>query len=83
MLCPAMIAQLGLVWQKLERVILADGTDGDVDVYEGIVIWDGQPRTMFVAEAEATPSAGMAFLEGSELTIQVRPQGRVVITAMP
>ena len=33
MLRPAMIARLGLVWQKLERVILANETEGDIDVY--------------------------------------------------
>src|SRR5262245_44689029 len=55
---PVMIAQLGLAWQTLEPVILADGTTSYFDVYEGVVIWDGQPCQILVDESDTTPLLG-------------------------
>jgi clan AA aspartic protease len=79
---PALIAQLGLAWQRRGRATLGDGTDCYFNVYEGIVIWDGKPRRVQVDEADTIPLLGMSLLEGSELTMQVRPQGQVTITVM-
>jgi clan AA aspartic protease len=80
---PALIARLGLAWRKREQALLANGTTMSLDVYEGIVIWDGQPRPVFVYAAGTTPLIGMSLLEGFELTMQVRPQGDVAIAALP
>jgi clan AA aspartic protease len=80
---PALIARLGLAWLKRERALLANGTTLSLDVYEGIVIWDGQPRPVFAYAAGTTPLIGMSLLEGFELTMQIRPQGDVAIAALP
>src|SRR5690349_5595959 len=70
---PALVAQLELSWQEYGRALLADGTDVVFDIYEGIILWDGQPRPIFVDEADTMPPlVGMSLLEGFELTIQVR-----------
>jgi clan AA aspartic protease len=79
----ASIIQLGLTWQRRGCATLGDGTACFFDVYEGIAIWDGQPRTIAVDEADTTPLIGMSLLEGFELTTQVRPQGDVAIAPLP
>jgi clan AA aspartic protease len=80
---PPLIAQLGLAWQRRGRALLADGTESIFDIYEGIVIWDGQPRRVAVDSADVMPLVGMSLLNGHELTMQVRPHGQVTIRALP
>jgi clan AA aspartic protease len=80
---PALIALLGLAWQRRGRALLADGTESIFDIHEGIVIWDGQPRRIAVDVVDMVPLVGMSLLEGHELNIQVRPTGRVEIRALP
>jgi clan AA aspartic protease len=79
----ALISRLGLAWQRRGRALLADGTDSIFDIYDGTVIWDGQPRLIAVDEADTVPLVGMALLEGFELIVQVRSSGQVIIQALP
>jgi hypothetical protein len=78
-----LIAQLGLAWDRRGRATLGDGTDCYFDVYEGVVLWDGKPRPTFVDEADTIALAGMSILKSFRLTIEVRTQGQVTITALP
>jgi clan AA aspartic protease len=80
---PTQIGRLGLAWRRRGRALLADGTDTIFDIYDGTVIWDGQPRRIAVDEADMIPLVGMALLDGFELLIQVRPSGQVMIRALP
>jgi clan AA aspartic protease len=80
---PELIAQLGLAWDRRGRATLGDGTDCYFDVYEGVVLWDGQPRPTFVDEADTIALAGMSLLKSFKLTIEVRTQGQVTIAALP
>jgi clan AA aspartic protease len=80
---PAVIGQLGLVWRRRGRALLADGSESIFDIYDGTVIWDGQPRHIAVDEADTIPLVGMALLEGFELIVQVRSSGQVIIRALP
>ena len=57
---------------------LADGSEISYGIYGVTVLWDGQ-RIYFEAAADTTPLAGMRFLDGHDLIIQVRHRGRVVI----
>lgn len=41
---PALIAALGLRWQTMDRVTLADGSESIFEVYEAKVEWDGNVR---------------------------------------
>ena len=41
---PTMVAELGLGFRGVNRVILADGSEATLEVYGVTVLWDGQPR---------------------------------------
>jgi clan AA aspartic protease len=75
---PALIATLGLVWRRRGRALLADGSESIFDIYETIVIWDGEPRRIAVDEADIDSLVGMSLLYGYELIVQAI-QGRTVI----
>ena len=74
-----LIAELGLPWRRRGRGELADGSETIFDIYEAAVIWDSQLRRVWVDEINAAPLAGMALLDGHELTIQVWTGGNVTI----
>src|SRR6266542_1377357 len=59
---PALIQALGLRWQTVDRVKLADGSTFTFDVYEGKVVWDGKVRQILIDEAAADPLVGMRLL---------------------
>jgi clan AA aspartic protease len=80
---PSVIQALGLRWQTVDRVKLADGSTCIFHVYEGKVIWDGKVRRILVDEADADPLVGMRLMKGYELKMQVRYGGRVTIKRLP
>lgn len=80
---PAIIAQLRLRWDRSAEVILADGSESAVEVYEGTVLWDGGSLSIPVQEVDADPLVGMALLEGYELKAEVRSGGKVSIKRLP
>lgn len=76
---PALIGALGLRWQTVAHVTLADGSARILDVYEAKVVWDGKVRSILVDEADTDPLIGMRLLRGHELKMQVRARGKVTI----
>jgi clan AA aspartic protease len=76
---PALIQALGLRWQTVDRVRLANGSVCIFDVYEAKVVWDGKVRQILVDEADTDPLVGMRLLKGHELKMQVRYRGKVTI----
>jgi clan AA aspartic protease len=80
---PALIRALGLRWQTVDRVRLADGSPCIFDVYEGKVVWDGKVRQILIDEANADPLVGMRLLKGHELKMAVRYRGKVTIRRLP
>ena len=80
---PALIAALGLRWQTIDRVTLADGTECIFGVYEAKVVWDGKLRRILVHEADTDVLVGMRLLRGNELKMQVRYRGKVIIKRLP
>lgn len=79
----AVITTLELSWYMQQEGILGDGSLCMFNVYEALVIWDGQVRSVEVNESEADPLVGMGLLEGYELKIQGVAGGLVTITALP
>ena len=77
------IMTLGLTWYMQQEGVLGDGSLCMFNVYEALVIWDGQVRSVEVNESEADPLVGMGLLEGYELKIQAVAEGLVTITALP
>jgi clan AA aspartic protease len=80
---PSLIATLGLVWRRRGRALLADGSESLFDIYETIVIWDGEPRRIAVDEADIDPLIGMSLLYGYELIVQAIQGGTVIIQPLP
>ncbi len=79
---PDAIAALGLSRLGLGRVLLADGGEECLDIYEAVVMWDGQPRVVEVDGAQTDALVGMALLDGHELRIAVVVGGTVRIDAL-
>ncbi len=77
-----LIAELGLPFRMRGRALLGDGSETLFDIFEATVVWDGQPRRIFVDTADTDPLVGMALLRGYELTLQVKDSGTVLIKAL-
>ncbi|PMB39349.1 clan AA aspartic protease [Fischerella thermalis CCMEE 5330] len=80
---PDLITTLGLTWKRRGRAILADGSDCIFDVYEAVIVWDGQLLRIPIDEADSDPLVGMSLMEGYELTIQAVAGGTVVLNKLP
>jgi clan AA aspartic protease len=80
---PAAIASLGLQPLRQGTVVLGDGTIGQIDYYAGTILWDGSRRDVAIGAADIDPVIGMDLLHGHRLTIEVIPNGRTVIQALP
>jgi predicted aspartyl protease len=77
-----MIVRLGLPWTISNPATLGDGSETVFDFYTGTVIWDGQYRTIDIAESETEPLLGMAMLYGYRLQIDAVEGGIVKIEAL-
>ena len=77
----AMVAELGLGFRGISRVILADGSETTLEVYGVTVLWDGQPREVVAYVSDTTPLIGMSLLHRHNLNIDVEDGGRVLIKA--
>jgi predicted aspartyl protease len=80
---PATVANLGLPWLHFRDVQLVDGSIALVPVYTGVVIWDGQPRTVDVHAVNTEPLVGMKMLLGHDVRIHVVDGGPVSIDVIP
>ena len=78
----AVITTLDLTWYMQQEGVLGDGSMCTFNVYEALVVWDGQVRSVEINESEADPLVGMGLLEGYELKIQAVAGGLVTITAL-
>ena len=78
---PSVVAELGSEFVGVNRVVLADGSEGALDVYGITVLWDGQTRDVVAYTADTTPLIGMALLHGHSMYMNVEEGGRVVIRA--
>ncbi|MCY4619160.1 MAG: clan AA aspartic protease [Chloroflexi bacterium] len=76
---PDLIQTLALPRLGRGAASLADGSEVSFDVYQSVIEWYGQDRTIQVDEADTTPLVGMAMLEGHDLHIRVTEGGRVTI----
>jgi clan AA aspartic protease len=65
---PSVIASLGLAYDEETIAILADGTIRALPSYQVTVIWDGQPKEIYVDELESEPLIGMRLLDGFRFT---------------
>jgi len=68
---PDVVAALGLSWRERGGAILADGNQALFDVYNAIVVWDGQPITIPVDEVDSDSLVGMSLMYGYELLMPI------------
>jgi clan AA aspartic protease len=76
------IVRLGLPWTISNPATLGDGSETVFDFYTGTVIWDGQYRTIDIAESETEPLLGMAMLYGYRLQVDAVEGGIVKIEVL-
>lgn len=76
------IVRLRLPWRTSNIATLGDGSETLFDFYEGIVIWDGQYRTIDIAEPETEPLLGLAMLRRYRLQVDNFEGGIVAIEAL-
>jgi clan AA aspartic protease len=76
------ISALALPWTGIDRGTLGDGSEATFNVYEAIVIWDGQSQSIPINAAETDPLVGMGLLYGYNLQIQAIEGGMVKIEAL-
>ena len=76
---PDLIEQLNLKWKRRGRAILGDGSECVFNVYEAIVVWDGDYLTIQIDEADSEPLVGMSLMEGYQFMVQVFEGGKVEI----
>ena len=74
-----LVSELGLAYKSSGGAFLADGNEVSFGVYDGAVLWEGQPRHIEVDETGTTPLVGMRLLDSHRLYIEVEDGGRVVI----
>jgi clan AA aspartic protease len=76
------IVRLGLSWRTSNIATLGDGSKALFDFYAGTVIWDGQYRTIDIAESETEPLLGLAILHGYRLQVDNVEGGIVKIEVL-
>lgn len=76
------IARLELPWRTSNIATLGDGSKTLFDFYTGTVIWDGQYRSIDIAESETEPLLGLAILRGYRLQVDNVEEGIVEIDAL-
>ena len=76
------IRSLGWIYVGNERTVFGDGRAFEMELFRGIVLWEGQPRLISVMASPSVPLLGTALLEGSELRIQFKRGGDITITAL-
>jgi clan AA aspartic protease len=77
-----MIASLGLMWRDETLALLADGSATVFNAFRGTVIWDGQPKAVFIGELDSEPLIGMRLLHGFRPVIETIDGGPVRIEGM-
>jgi clan AA aspartic protease len=78
----AIITEFNLPWSYRDRGTLGDGSETIFDIYIGMVIWDGQLRTIEINAADTEPLVGMSLLYGYDLRIQAIEGGTVTIAPL-
>jgi len=76
---PDVITALNLSWREWGAAILADGSQILFNVYDASIVWDGQPVTLPVDEADAERLIGMRMMKGYRILIENVAGGLVQI----
>ena len=73
------IRQCGLVPEGERPVVLANGDEVNLRVWQGRTLWHGSPRRVKILQAEGEPLLGMKLLRGSRVAFDALAGGSVAI----
>lgn len=73
------IRELGYSYWGTIDGTLADGSEVQMNLYEGRVLWHDRDRDILVGAADGQALVGMELLSGSRLTVEATPGGEVRI----
>ena len=76
---PEVVERLRLETDFQTNVILGNNVPARLSTWSGYILWHERPRLIQGLEAEGAPLLGMRLLQNSQLTIQVRVGGNVLI----
>ena len=76
------IEELGLNSYSQRPANQAGGV-GMFSIYGALVLWHGEQRPVLVHQITGDPLIGMALLEGSQLKVDAREDGDVIIEEQP
>jgi clan AA aspartic protease len=79
MLPAEMIEGLGLIRQGAMPLMMADGSIVRASVFEAVVLWNGERRTISVQATKNDTLVEMRLLQGSLVTLEVVDGGAVTI----
>jgi clan AA aspartic protease len=82
-LSPALVRQLGLPHIGQSRVLLANGREEILDLYEVTLLWDGQWRTVETDATDTDALVGMSLLYRYSIYVEAVTGGQVVIDVLP
>lgn len=77
------VTALALPYLFTDDAVLADGSQITVDVYEGVIDWDGHGRVVPVHCMEGTPLMGMSLLWDHLVNMLVVDGGIMTIDPVP
>ena len=77
------IDAMALLFSRFDDVTMADGRVVQTGIYKGIIVWDGQDKTVEVHCLESDPLIGMSLLLDFLLTLPVRVGSTLTLTPMP
>lgn len=77
-----LIDRLGLPRIGELPITLGDGNEIDVDLYLGMVLWQGENRIVQVLRTDSRPLVGMSPLHGNRLILDVMTDGEVTIETL-
>ena len=75
----AVIMALQLTFAESRAFSLGDNKEVNFDLYEAVLLWDGEEREIMVLASEAFPLIGMSLLKGFRLFVDVIDGGEVRI----
>ena len=76
---PAGIAALGLPMEQTISAKLADGSETEVDVYRGRVLWHTTEVSVAILAMDSQPLLGTALLHGNRVTADWTDGGEIHI----
>lgn len=78
----AVIEELDLSFIGPTRAALGDGNEVSMDLFLGVVQWEGGPRDVLVLETEGGTLVGMALLNGHRVTMDVEDGGMISVESL-